>query len=621
MQSILIEQAITLLLLTGWCITTTGVGRLCLSITAINFASRCEGLFLSFGIGLVVIGYAVFILGVTQALTAGAITLLILSLCALAAAGWLRKLSARPAIPHARLAWDRLASFFLGITIAAGFFLVLTPESGKDALIYHLAVPKLYLANQGFTFIPGNIFAGYPLLGEMHYVLALFLRNDILAKEIHYAILCGTLVGIGLFTRILMREHALPALSMLLFFSIPSVFMISHTAYNDLFVTLFALAAVYTFLRWSDDGTWGWIILCGIFSGSAAACKYTALLLTPLGCLGILWSNTRGKKSALQAFQQIAVYTCLAFIAGCPFYIKNWILLGNPFYPFFYDLFGGLGWDSDQARMYDLFVRTLGMGRGWMDYLLLPWNLSFRARIDSPQFDGILGPIFFLTLPFLIGKRHWETPVRVLIVYTLTTFLFWASSAQQIRYLIPLFALLAIVSGAILTRYQSQKFVFGLLALIVMGSLAFNGLFITRHFMKVRPFDSAVGLESRDEFLTRMIPGYSMYQFANRELPNGSRIFLIYMKNFTFLCTHSCYSDAMFETHTLQEILRASTSPADVHDHLIRNGFTHLLYDEFYVLAEPSTLSPEEKRLFISFRDSQCALVKQMGPYRLESLH
>ena len=171
-----------------------------------------------------------------------------------------------------------------------------------------------------------------------------------------------------------------------------------------------------------------------------------------------------------------------------PFYLKNWIVTGNPFYPFFYELFDGLLWDADQARLYDIFIQGLGMGRSLIDYLLLPWNLSFRARMESPHFDGILGPIFFLMLPFLIGKRRWEIPIRVLILYSLMTFLFWASSAQQIRYLIPLFALLAIVTGAILTHYRNQKPIFALLMFIIAGSLLFNGYHIFRDFMKVRPF-------------------------------------------------------------------------------------------------------------------------------------
>jgi len=620
MRATFVQQGVTILFLTGWCLITTGVGRLCLSAAAIRLASRGEGLFLSAGIGIAITGYAVFLLGITGSLDPSGIHLLLIFLAFISAAGWLRAVRTVPEAPSGRSVWDLPAAVVLGILLLTGFLLVLTPETGRDALIYHLAVPKLYLLHHGFYFIPGNVFAGYPLLGEMHYLLALFLQNDILAKTMNYAVLCGILLGMGLFARFLLREHAFPALSMLIFLSIPTVFAVSHAAYNDLFVTFFTLAALYSFLRWSEQKMTAWLILCGVFSGSAAACKYTALLLTPLGCLGILWFASRRKMEALQALRLLALYAAAALIAGSPFYLKNWLTSGNPFYPFFYGIFGGPGWDGDQARLYDLFIQNLGMGRTILDYLLLPWNVSLRAKMDSPQFDGILGPIFLLTLPFLAGLRRWETPVRLLLIYVLLTFLFWASSAQQIRYLIPLFAVLAIVIGAILTRYRCRKRIFGLLLCIVAGCLVFNGYHIVREFTKIGPLRVTAGLESRDDFLTRTLPPYRMYRFINRNLLPDARVFLLYMKNYTFLCDRDCYADSMFEAHTLQKILREESSAESVRSRMKSIGFTHILYDETYLLGEPSLLSAEEKTLFLDFQEGHLSAVHREGPYHLYHL-
>ena len=620
MHSALFQQGTTILLLIGWALVTIGVGRLCLVPLSLGYASRAESLFLSGGAGLTVIGYAVFLLGVMDSLQALPLSLL-LALSGLAAlAGWRRALPILKVPAAERSPLDHVAAVFLVLVLLAGFFLTLTPETGKDALIYHLAVPKLYLARHGFFFIPGNVFAGYPLLGEMHYLLALFLKDDTLARAMHFALLCGTLLGIGQLIRFEMRENAFPALAMLVFATIPSVFAVSHLAYNDLFVAFFTLAAVYTFLRWSKTGARGWITLCGVFSGSAAACKYTALLMPPLAILGILLFSYHQRKETAQVVLHISVFALAAAITACPFYLKSWIMTGNPVYPFFYDLFGGRGWDPDQARLYDIFINDLGMGRTWLDYLLIPWNLSFRAEMDSPRFDGILGPVFILTLPFVLGKRRWEAPVKTLLIYSFLTFLFWASSAQQIRYLIPLLSLSAILVGSVLTKYRRRRMIFVLLLLVLCGSLAYNGWHMVRDFIRVSPLPVVVGSESREAFLTRMIPSYPMYRFVNHELPRDSRVFLIYMKNFTFLCERSCYADAMFEAHTLQKILRKAASPDDVRERLKKAGFTHLLYDETYLLGEPSPLSPEEKRLFRAFQNTGLVVVTQQGPYRLERL-
>jgi hypothetical protein len=620
MPTTLVQQGITILFLAGWCLITMGVGRLCLSSTAIRLISRSEGLFLSAGMGLVVNGYAVFLLGLTGSLASSGIALTLISLALFAGAGWLRPLQIVPAAPSGRPIWELLASLLLGIILIACLMLTLTPEIGRDALIYHLAAPKLYLLHHGFYFIPGNAFTGYPLLAEMQYLLALFLQNDILAKAMNYSILCGILLGIGLFARHVLQKQQFPGLSMLIFVSIPSVFAISHTAYNDLFVTFFILAALYSFLRWSEDRLTVWLILCGLFSGAAAACKYTALLATPLGCLGILYLANRSGNGAPETLRRLSLYAAAALIAGSPFYLKNWIVTGNPFYPFFYGIFGGRGWDSDQARLFDFITQSFGMGRGFLDYLLLPWNLSLRAKMDSLTFDGILGPIFLLTLPFLAALRHWEKPLQMILIYALLTFFFWASTAQQIRYLIPIFPLLALVVGAILTRYQSRKKIFGLLLCIVAGSLAFNVYYIAQEFMKINPLRVAAGLESRDNFLSRTLPTYTMYHFVNQTLPPDARVFLIYMKNYTFLCERDCYADEMFEAHTIQKILREEASPDRVSNRLKAAGFTHLLYDEFYFLGEPSSLSAEEKQLFLTFQNNHLVNVRQQGYYRLYRL-
>ena len=295
-------------------------------------------------------------------------------------------------------------------------------------------------------------------------------------------------------------------------------------------------------------------------------------------------------------------------------------MTGNPVYPFFYGIFGGKGWDPDQARLYDLFVQNLGAGRTFLDYVLLPWNLSFKAKMDSPQFDGLLGPIFFLILPFVIGIRKLELPLKIIIVYCAFTFLFWAGSAQQIRYLIPVFPLLAILVGSVLTYYRKRKIIFMILLIFLTVSFAFNGYHIARDFFKIRPIGVLTGLESRDAFLSRMLPSYGMFQFANKQLPQNSRILLIYMKNWGFLCDHDHYSDSMFESYTIQKIMSHSATPEAVSKELHERAFTHILYDINYIYGPLSTFSSEEKVIFSSFQEQHLVLVKTDGPFFLYRL-
>jgi len=609
----------TALLLAAWCLILTGSGRLALAGLSLPFRSRAEQVFLAFGVGLWMAAAALFVLAAAQSLRPLPLACLLAALIVSAIFGWLRALPCDPSPDPLIPSRERPAALLLAVLLLADGIFVLTPEIGKDALIYHLAVPKLTLAHGGFFPIPGNVFSGYPLLAEMHYLAALAAGGEALAKAMHFALLAGTLLGIGRISR-LIRGNAFPVLAMLIFASIPAVFQVSHSAYNDLFVACFTLAALHAFLRWREGRLRGWLALAALFCGAAVACKYTALLLAPLGVLGVLW-NHAGSRQSRAALRDLVLYGLAFLAASGPFYLKSWVLTGNPFYPFLWGIFGGRGWDADQARLYDLFVQNLGMGRTWKDYLLLPWNLSLRARTDSPAFDGILGPIFLLTLPFLAGVRRWGAPLKVLLLYGAAAFCFWASSAQQTRYLIPLFAVLAAVVGVLLAEYRDRsRPVFWLLALIVAGSMAFNAWEISREFAKVRPLPAAAGLEDREAFLSRTLPLYPLYRDMNRELPPGSRVMLVFVKNFTYLCERDCYADALFEARTLQKALAAADSPEAVRQRLRGEGFTHLMYDETYLLGEPSPLTDRDKALFLEFRKSALVPIRQRGPCRLEAL-
>jgi hypothetical protein len=257
------------------------------------------------------------------------------------------------------------------------------------------------------------------------------------------------------------------------------------------------------------------------------------------------------------------------------------------------------------------------MGRTFLDYILLPWNLSFHARMDSPHFDGLIGPIFIAALPFAIGLRSPSLVLKIMGTYCLSMFLFWASAAQQIRYLIPIFPFLAVITGSILTSYRRKKAVFYLLAVLIAGGLVFNGYHITKDFMKINPLKVVIGKEEKGAFLHRMLPSYGIYDDMNRRLPRDAKIFLIYMRNWTFLCEHECYSDSMFESYTLQKILSQASSPAGVFAALTQKGFTHLLFDVHYIYGPPSTLTPSEQDLFKAFTQDHLELLKADRSYFL----
>ena len=396
---------------------------------------------------------------------------------------------------------------------------------------------------------------------------------------------------------------------MFIFATLPSMFELSHLAYADLYVALYALAAVYTFLAWFDRGEAPWLFLCALFTGLAASCKYSALLLPFLGVLGVLLRH-RHDEEPKGAVRDLARYVLPVMLFSAPYYLKSWLLTGNPFYPFLYSVFGGKGLDPDLSRLYNGLYHYMGMGRGWLDFLLLPWNMSVHAEMNSTRFDGITGPLFLIMLPFLAAVRKPGPHLKAIMVYCAANFLFWAVSSQDIRYLSPVLPFLALLSGVILTRYRRNTGITVLLGIGVAGCLTFNAAHIARDFRKISPGGVLTGREDRDAFLQRNLPVYDMYRFINTNLPDNARVFLVFMRNYTFLCDRSCYADTMFEDYTLKQILSTSVSPDAVYERLKGMGFTHLMYDARFVTDEKSTLSPEQLELFTAFREKYLIVQK-----------
>lgn len=620
MLDALIQNAVILALFISLCGIFTGIGLLIRNFLPATFYSRGETLFISFGIGASLTGYAVFTLAAAHFLYPPALYLLCILLVATAATGWRKagiSLSLRSARPRGVV--ECTAAALLALLLAAVLILTLAPETGRDALIYHLAAPRLFLQHHGFRFIPGNPLAHGPFLNEMLFMLALFLKGEVLAKLINFAFFLAILLAIYQFAVTRMERNSFPYLCMLIFAMIPSVFIEAHTAYIDLAVTFAALSALYAFLTWLDNKERGWLLLAAFFTGSALAGKFTALIIPFIGCLGVLWGHRDSEKAA-PALRDLSLYIFVTLLFSAPFYIKNWILTGNPFYPFLYGMFGGRGWETEQARLYDAMVLYVGMGRRMIDYLLLPWNLSIHAQLDTMQFDGLVSPLFLLVLPFLAGMRRIQTTTKFIMVYCLLIFMFWASASQQLRFLIPIFPLLALLSGTVLTYYRERKGVMLFLSAAVAGCLIFNGYHDLQDFRRYGPARVVCGLESRDAYLERNLPPYRMYRYVNTELPPDARVYLIYMKNWTFLCNRECYSDYMFEYYTLQKILASSSKPDEVYRKIKEMGFTHVMFDVNYITGEKSMLTPEEMALFTAFQGKCLTLLKNDRAYYLYRL-
>ena len=114
-----------------------------------------------------------------------------------------------------------------------------------------------------------------------------------------------------------------------------------------------------------------------------------------------------------------------------------------------------INWDVVRSQMQFQYYSSLGMGHSFLDFLLLPINLTFFSEAHSLKFDGHIGIVYLLLIPALLGLDRKSIPLAIVFSVLL---IFWFMQTQYIRLLAPAFAFLSVLLVTGLTQlFQKNK--------------------------------------------------------------------------------------------------------------------------------------------------------------------
>jgi hypothetical protein len=400
--------------------------------------------------------------------------------------------------------WELCLLGLLVFYVALDLLAVCAPISSPDALLYHAANPALFEESHRIFEVPWNSSSYEPFSVEM-LVLDGFLLWDSVQGAFAPLLLALVALGavMGFSWRIAGRSAAL--LAGAVFFAQPfmvweatSVFIESGLA------CALALSAwnLYRFVRYSERSG---LLLAGIFAGSAAGMKY----------LGLIAALTLAAVAAIVIGRRLNYRVALAFglpavAVALPWYVKNALLTGNPFYP---HVFGGL--NPSAARELDSSMRSFGHGRAPLDFLLLP----VRLLADAKPFDAgeFLSPLFLVFAPTALLISRARHAVLAAWAGVLIFVVAWFVTTQQARFLVPLMPVLAVLAALGALTLSSQ----GRLGrvLVVAGTAAALAVGLGASVVYAAQFAPVVvGTESRDQFLTEKVSNYEGVEWLNRQL-------------------------------------------------------------------------------------------------------
>jgi len=451
--------------------------------------------------------------------------------------------------------WDsRTVTFLLYMTIF-GFVITevllnLTPPISRDALIHHLAIPKLWLLHGGFYEIPWADFSYFPMNIDLLYLICLYFKNDIVPKFIQLIFGAGTALLIYSYLKNRLGKNW-AILGFLMFFSTPVIIRLLTTAYVDLGMTFFTTASILAFVRWRDGKYKDikWLILSAVCMGLAAGSKYNALIAWLFLNLMIVFCYSRDTENGLPALKSGAVFFAIALLVVAPWFIKNYILTGNPIYPLFDQFFRFLNHAGEKGASMagiaesrwasNIFQRReIVFGETFWETIFIPIRMFFQGKDGSAQyFDGVLNPILIIMLPFAFLNRKLNRDKGFFLLFSFF-FIFMACFLAVIsaRYILPAIPFLTILSAIGIksiiewtgkkTGHIHRAGLIGVSAVTIIF-VASNFLYLKDYFNTIQPVRYILNQETRNDFLTRHVGSYPAMQYINNNLPDNARISLI----------------------------------------------------------------------------------------------
>jgi len=531
------------------------------------------------------------------------------------------------------------------------------PPVDRDALTHHLAVPKLYLKHGGIHEIPQVPFSYYPMNLDLLYVIPLYFGNDIVPKYIHFgfALLTAGLIGSYLYRRL--RSSIAALLGGLLFLSLPVIVKLSITVYVDLGLIFFSTAALLQLLRWAETGfPLKRLVLSGIFAGLCLGTKpngmlsffflaaavpflYRADTVAPSAQPSDEKPEHLRKRSSLGALGWPAVFALIALLVYSPWMLRNYFWTGNPVYPMAQAIFahngpadphahGNATTDAGGSQAPDNrekgvsgsghFVgRKVIFGESLMEILTIPLRVFFQGQDDNPRlFDGRLNP-YLLVFPLIAvwaanGRRRSSRirlEIRLLGAFSLLYLLFaFFLVDMRIRYIAPIIPPLVILAVigiqdlvdiiAAKLSMRPRRLALSATGVVFLGLLGLNAAYLVDQFRIVDPVSYLRGEVTREAYILKHRPEYAAISFANRNLPENSRILALFNGNRIYYSERELVCD----NESFRRAVNSSKSSSDLVQTLRGNRISHLLVraDLFSQWAE-SQFQPDQKAVLQSF--------------------
>jgi hypothetical protein len=370
---------------------------------------------------------------------------------------------------RAAVSWENVALAVLFVFACAWIATVIRfyPPRGIDDVTYHL--PAIYQAIQDkrLVVLPLELrghFA-YPLNGEMLFVLVPLFTGTIRWIDGTQALVW--IVGMGAVFSLGRRFSLTPRgafLAAALFGAMPVSLLQTTTNYVDLISAAWILSAAVALWQYETSGSRLALALCGLGIGLFAGTKASTLPLSALSAAfatSVIWRRTAGKRGRPAA---ACLFVAALLATGAYWYVRDWIVIGNPLYPYPVRAFGRTiftgtleigrnSWSAifaDPAELIRIGLWDPGLGSFHGGFGFLFWGFAAPAvalravRLIQHRATGSASQVLTLSLlPFglatllLVGHADLFVFARLVLIVGAPAFISFALLIDEIRTCLP----------------------------------------------------------------------------------------------------------------------------------------------------------------------------------------
>ncbi len=364
---------------------------------------------------------------------------------------------------------------------------VFVPETGFDALWYHLPVLDAMVKHKGLIYLPDLYQSLNPLFADLIFLIGFVVARDFGTKVIAY--LFGLFLIFGTYK--LSRKFLSKNWSLVLIILVSTFQVVawqSASFYVDIAKASFEIFSLFYLLNFQKSQTKKDLWLSGLFFSASLATKLFSLFLLPVFLFLVYILSKK------QNLSNLILFFLVALILPSPFYSFAYFNTGNAFYSFgiHADKLLEIGGSSDKV----IYLREM----------LRYFPTSIFVLTFAKDYISI---IFIIFLPLIYFYKKLLTHARVFPLFLSSVYqyaLWWFLPPQSTRYALSGFIVLAITYFIIFNfAIKKRKEFFWPIIISLLLAIIIN--FAPRIFVNLRSIKYLTSQQNKEQYLQQFYDG------------------------------------------------------------------------------------------------------------------